>query len=123
MSGADFGGVMRMTDSAGATVALRGAFTISPTATSAEAITNQDGTVDRVVTPMHPQAEITIADKGVDLVALFDGARRNVSIVEDANGRVHLFTAAFMVGRPSVNALNGEVTGLTIAAAAYRKVG
>lgn len=123
MSGQDFGGVMRLTDSAGATVALRGTFTISPSATSAEAITNQDGSVDRIISPVHPAAEITIADKGVDIVALFDGARRNVTIVEQTTGRLHMFTGAFMIGRPQVNALTGEVTGLTIAAASYRRVG
>lgn len=122
MAGADFGGIMRMTDSLGAVVSLRGTFTVSPNAVSAEALTNQDGSVDRVVTPTHPQAEITIADKGVDLVALFEGPRRNVSIIEATNSRVHMFTAAFMVGRPAVNALTGEVTGITIAAESYRKV-
>lgn len=122
MSGADFGGIMRLTDSAGATVALRGNVTINPNRSANEAVTNQDGSPDRVMTPAHPSAEISVADKGVDLVAFFDGARRNFTLVEESTGRIHMFTDAFMIGRPSVNALNGEVTGLTIAATSYRKV-
>lgn len=123
MSGKDFGGVMRLTDSLGAVLSLRGMLNISPNKSANEAVTNQDASVDRIMTPAHPQAEITVANKGADLVAFFDGPRRNVTIVEETTGRIHMFTNAFMVGRPSVNALNGEVTGITIAAADYRPVG
>lgn len=122
MNGADFGGIIRLTDSLGATLSLRGALNIMPNRSSNEAITNQDGTPDRIMTPTHPQAEITVADKGVDLVTFFDGPRRNVTVVEVTTGRIHLFTNAFMIGRPSVNRLNGEVTGIVVAAETYRSV-
>lgn len=122
MNGADFGGVIRLTDSLGATLSLRGTLNVMPNRSANEAMTNQDGSVDRIMTPAHPQAEITVAAKGVDLVTFFDGPRRNVTIVEASTGRIHLFTAAFMTGRPTVNALNGEVTGIIIAAESYRPV-
>ncbi len=122
MAGADFGGVIRIKDSLGATVVCRGTINAMPTDNSSEAITDQDGSVDRVITPSAPEIEIVIADKGVDVVAFFNGARRNVSIIEETNNRVHMMNDAFMAGRPSINVLNGEVTGIRIVASSYRKV-
>lgn len=121
MAGKDFGGVIRIKDSLGASVSLRGTLNISPTDRSAEAITDQDGSVDRVITPSAPEVEIAIADKGVDVVDFFQTGRRNVSIVEETNGRIHLVNDAFMAGRPQVNQLTGEVTGIRIVGSSYRR--
>lgn len=121
MAGKDFGGVIRIKDSLGASVSLRGTLNISPTDRSAEAITDQDGSVDRVITPSAPEVEIAIADKGVDVVDFFQTGRRNVSIVEETNGRIHLVNDAFMAGRPQTNQLTGEVTGIRIVGSSYRR--
>lgn len=123
MAGKDFGGVMRFRDSAGKTKALRGTFTVSPSPYTAEGVVNQDGSPDRVATVTAPRAEIVFADKGVDLAAMMGDARRDVSIIEDFTGVTHLFTDAFYTGDPVTNRMNGEVTGVAIMAAAYRKLG
>ena len=68
MAGSDFGGVIRIKDSLGASVSLRGTLNIQPTDRSAEAVTDQDGSVDRIITPTAPEVEIAIADKAVDVV-------------------------------------------------------
>ncbi len=121
MAGSDFGGVIRIKDSLGASVSLRGTLNIQPTDRSAEAVTDQDGSVDRIITPTAPEVEIAIADKAVDVVEFFNGPRRNVSIVEETNGRIHLVNDAFLAGRPQTNQLTGEVTGLRIVGSSYRR--
>lgn len=123
MAGKDFGGVMKFRDSSGRNMSLRGSFTCYPANSSVEGMTNQDGSPDRIATPTSPRAEITFADKGVDLAALMGDERRDVTIVEEFTGVVHLYTQAFYTGEPASNRLNGEVTGVGIMAEAYRKIG
>lgn len=122
MSGSDFGGIMYFRASTGENVALRGSFTCYPARQSVEGIVNQDGTPDRVITPTAPRAEITFADKDIDLATLMEGERRNVTIIEDTTGVSHLFNDAFYTGEPATNRINGEVTGVGIMAASYRKL-
>lgn len=123
MAGKDFGGVMKFRDSSGRNMSLRGSFTCYPATSTVEGIVNQDGSPDRVATPSAPRAEITFADKGIDLAAMMGDARRDVTIVEDFTGTIHLYTQAFYTGDPASNRLNGEVTGLGIMAESYRKIG
>lgn len=122
MAGKDFGGNMKFRDSSGRNVSLRGAFTVYPSSSSIEGITNQDGSADRIATPSAPRAEIAFADKGIDLAQLMGDERRDVSIVEEFTGAVHLFTEAFYTGEPSTNRLTGEVTGVGIMGSSYRKI-
>jgi cytolysin (calcineurin-like family phosphatase) len=123
MAGKDFGGVMKFRDSSGRNVTLRGNFNVFPATSTIEGVVNQDGSPDRVATPAAPRAEITFADKGIDLAGMMGDARRDVTIVEEFTGVVHLFTQAFYTGEPASNRLNGEVTGVGIMAEAYRKMG
>lgn len=122
MAGKDFGGTMKFRDSSGRNVALRGNFNVFPANSSIEGIVNTDGSPDRVATPTAPRAEITFADKGVDLAGMMGDARSDVTIVEEFTGVMHLFTQAFYTGEPQTNRLNGEVTGVGIMAEAYRKI-
>jgi len=123
MAGKDFGGVMKFRDSSGRNMALRGTFNVFPSSSTVEGVVNQDGSPDRVVTPAAPRAEIVFADKGVDLGTLMGDDRRDVTIVEEFTGAIHLFTQAFYTGEPQSNRLNGEVSGVGIMAASYRKIG
>lgn len=122
MAGKDFGGVMKFRDSSGRNVSLRGAFTCYPSRSTVEGLVNQDGSPDRVATPAAPRAEITFADKGIDLASMMGDARRDVTITEEFTGAIHLFTQAFYTGDPASNRLNGEVTGVGIMAESYRKI-
>lgn len=123
MAGNDFGGRMKFRDSGGRNVSLRGTFTINPANSTVEGMTNQDGSPDRVVTPSAPHADIVFADKNVDLASLMGDERRDVTIVEEFTGALHLFTQAFYTGDPQTNRMNGEVTGVGIMAESYRKQG
>jgi hypothetical protein len=122
MSGNDFGGVMKFRDSAGRNISLRGNFTCYPSTSTVEGIVNQDGSPDRIATPAAPRAEITFVDKGIDLAGMMGDDRRDVTIVEEFTGAIHLFTQAFYTGEPASNRLNGEVSGVGIMAESYRKI-
>lgn len=122
MAGNDFGGVMRFRDSAGRSMSLRGTFTVFPATSTIEGVVNQDGSPDRVATPAAPRAEISFADKGVDLAGIMGDQRRDVTIVEEFTGVLHLFTRAFYTGEPSSNRTNGEVTGVGIMAESYQRI-
>ena len=122
MAGKDFGGVMKFRDSSGRNLSLRGTFTVYPSRSTVEGVVNQDASADRVAAPAAPRAEITFADKGVDLAALMGDARRDVTIVEEFTGVMHLFTEAFYTGEPGSNRLNGEVSGVGIMGESYRRI-
>jgi hypothetical protein len=123
MAGKDFGGTMTFRDSSGRNVSLRGTFTVYPGRFSIEGVTNQDGSADRVATPVSPRAEIVFADKNIDLASLMGDQRRDMTISEEFTGVQHLYTEAFYTGEVASNRVNGEVTGVGIMAEAYRKLG
>ena len=123
MAGNDFGGRMSVRLSGGNTLALRGTFTVMASDQSNEAITNQDNSVDRVGTPIAPRAEVSFKDEGIDFSDVMKAARQNFVITEEFTGVQHHFIRAFFSGEPSINRMNGEVTGLTIVGSTYRKTG
>lgn len=122
MSGQDFGGIITVRLSTGATLPLRGTLNINPARMSAEAQTNDDGSIDRVGTNEPATAEISFADRGLDYDALMRSKRFNITFIEDFAGVTHYFTDAFMTGKPQLNRKTGEVTGLTVNAPKYNKV-
>lgn len=123
MAGKDFGGKITVTSSLGYKLSLRGTISVMPTAQSNEPITNQDGSTDRIMTPVAAQAELNFRDDGGDWNGRMNQPRQNLTIVEEQTGVTHLFTAAFWTGRPSNNRINGEVSGVTIVADYYRRLG
>lgn len=118
--GKDFGGRITVRLSTGQALSLRGTMNMNPSRQSNEAITNQDGSVDRVGTPQPARAEFTFADnKGIDLEALMKSDRFNITFDEEFGKRTHYFTDVFVVGDPQVNRMNGEVSGISIASENY----
>lgn len=117
----DFGGKIRVRLSSGELIPLRGTLSMMTAGVSAEAVTNQDGSVDRTMTPQPRTAEFTFADRGINHDKLMRSDRFNVTFIEDDTGVTHYFTRAFVVGNPAKNRINGEVSGCSIAAEAYRK--
>ena len=123
MAGKDFGGRITVSSSLGYKLSLRGTINVTGTRQSNESITNQNGSTDRIMTPVAPGAELTFADDGGDWNTRMDGPRQNLTIIEEQNGVQHLFTGAFWTGRPSQNRVNGEVSGVQIVADAYTRIG
>lgn len=123
MKGNDFGGRMSVRLSGGGFLSLRGTFSVQRGRQSNEAITNQDGSTDRIGTPTSPRANVVFADSGIDFDALMTAPRQNIVITEEFTGVTHHYISAFFTGDSDNNRINGEVSGLTIVAADYRSTG
>jgi len=123
MAGRDFGGKITVTGSTGYKLSLRGTVTILGAHQSNDAVTNQDGRADRIITPDAPSAELVFADDGLNYDQLLNADRHNVTIVEEKTGVTHMFTSAFWTGKPSANRINGELSSLGIRADYYRRLG
>jgi len=119
--GKDFGGRIQMRLSTGELISMRGTFNITPSRMSTEAVTNQDGSVDRTGTPKAAGFEFNSRDEGIDFDALMRSPRFNVTFEEEFTNVSHYFTDAFMVGDPSINRISGEVTGLSGASEKYNR--
>lgn len=100
-----------------------GDITIMPFNIARTALSNQDGSLAVQAKPKPYSANFTFRKPcGKDWLALFISCGGNITIVEESNGRSHLFTRAVMVGDPQINLTTGEVTGISIAAEDYQEV-
>ena len=122
-NGKDFGGRMSLRLSTGELISIRGTFSVSPTSAEISSVANQDNTVDRISTPMPRRIEFVAADGGWDYEKLMNGPRFDTTIVEELTGVTHYMTGGFLSGRPVVNRLNGELSGLAIEGGAYNRSG
>lgn len=123
MAGRDFGGKITLKGSTGYVISLRGTVNVMPAHQSNDAVTNQDGRADRIITPDAPAAEIVFADDGLSYDTLLNADRHNITVIEEKTGVTHMFTSAFWTGKPNANRLNGEVSQLAIRADHYRRLG
>jgi hypothetical protein len=91
---------------------------------SVEAKANQDGSPCYMVKPMLVSAEITFRrPPGVTWTKTMLLCSINATIVEEDNGRTHLFTGTRLTGDPEDNISSGEVTGLKVEGGTYQLVG
>lgn len=96
---------------------------LMPTNTEVEHEANQDGTPCYKVKPRLYEADIKLRQPcGIVWDDQLKVCKVNATIVEETNGRTHLFTGARVVGRPTQNITSGEVTGLKIAGPQYQVV-
>jgi hypothetical protein len=123
---ADFGGEMRFTVN-GAPLVLRAAFKSEPSNVEIEGGGNQDGSTYRSLKPVGFMAEPAFQDSDVgvatslDWNALLRGGPYNMTLVEDHTRRLCVWTAASFEGKPVVDHQNGEVTGIKIRSATYKR--
>jgi len=123
MAGKDYGGQIRLRLSNGETFSLRGTMTLMTAGRSVEAVVNQDRSTDRVSTLTPYAFEMSFADKGQNMQALMTADRFDATFIEDDAGVSHYYTRAFFTGEPSINRMNGEVTGMSGAAETYVRKG
>lgn len=116
MSKKDFGGKITLRAASGQRFSLRGTLSLETADVSAEAMKNQDGSLDRTFTLKAPKAEISFSDRGYDYDSLLTLDRQNFTFDEEHTGVTYYFTQAFFTGTPTVNRMNGETTGLSIEA-------
>ncbi|WP_128292005.1 phage tail tube protein [Afifella aestuarii] len=120
---ARFGGEIIFSFAGGRKLTMRGDFTVKPAGFSAEAITNQDGSVSQSATLMPHGWEGTFEDAAdLDWEELMRLGDFEVTAREDYTGVSHLFGPGFFVGEPSINRKTGEVSGLSGAHQSYRKI-
>lgn len=84
---------------------------------------NHDGSAAYISKPVLFGAEFTLRQPCG--IVWNDRMRRcsiDAHIIEDDNGRTHIFTGARLTGRPSYNASNGVVSGLKIEGDKYREL-
>ncbi len=99
-----------------------GDFVIDPSLYDVSAEANQDGTASYRLKPKLPGAEIKLRNVGdVDWNAILLQIG-NCTIVEQTNGRTHLFTGTRLVGSAKVNVSTGEVDGLSIMGGTYQRL-
>ena len=117
----DFGGRMTVRLSNGKLISLRGTFNVQSSKYSIEAVTNQDGSLDRNATPVPARVDIAIVDKDVTVDELMTGARLNMTIAEEFSGVTHYLTQGFFTGDPQSNRMTGEITGLGFSSEKYTR--
>lgn len=120
----NFGGHMSVKLSDGTPIVMRaeGDFTIEGTTLSAEAVTNQNGTIDRTLAPKPAKMMCDFKDNNLPVQALMEKTGLNLTVVERVSGVTHLFTDGFFTGTPAANRKTGTITGLVFEAARYRRL-
>lgn len=84
---------------------------------------NQDGSAAYMAKPKLFGAEITFRQPcGLVWNTEMRKCKIDVTIVEEDNGRTHIFSGARITGSPRVNISKGEVSGLRIEGDTYRGI-
>lgn len=96
-----------------------GNFVIDPSTLSSDAIANGDGSAAYIYKPELVGAEMKLRNvDGIDWTSIINRTG-NAQIVEENNGRSHLFTGTRMVGKPALDVSTGEVSGLKLMGGQY----
>lgn len=100
-----------------------GDIVLDPSTREIDARANQDGSTayQMKVKPVGAKVKLRHA-AGIDWDALLLQIG-NCTIVEEDNGRTHLYTGTRLTGKPEVNVSTGEVDGLMIQGGKYLRVG
>lgn len=89
---------------------------IEETNAEAEAVVNQDGSIQRTLKPKPFKIKLTLRDRQGPSIAraLYAAERIDVSAVEKQMKRTVILTAGFATGTPSRNTASGEISGIEI---------
>jgi hypothetical protein len=98
-----------------------GDFVLDPSLYDVESKANYDGSAAFMLKPKLPGCELRLRNVGVDWQAILLQIG-NITIVEQDNGRTHLFTGARLTGTAKVNISTGEVDGLRVEGGRYQKI-
>jgi Phage tail tube protein len=99
-----------------------GTFEIDPSLIEVSADSNYDGSAAYKSKPKLVTCEITLRNiAAVDWQAIMFQSG-NVTIVEEDNGRTHLFSNTRLTGSPKVDLTTGDVKGLKVEGGTYQKV-
>jgi hypothetical protein len=96
---------------------------LSPATFEVSSKANQDGSAAYELKPELVGAEIEFRNVGDVNWAAITQLVGNATIVEQTNGRTHLFTGTRLIGKPDVNLSTGAVAGLKISGGTYQFLG
>lgn len=113
----------------GVAYSARGVITLNPSNMNVSAGVNQDGSVYRTVAPKARTAEITfdrfVDNDGVPLKwaeNIMEQVNLGITFVEQDGGLTHILSGGFFTGEPTMDTSTGEVSGLGLAAEAYKTI-
>lgn len=121
----DFGGIMRFTVG-GSPIELRAQFTHDLSPFEIDGGANQSGSTYRTIKPTGYVIEMTFEDADdVDMEAVVLGGPYNCTLVEESTRHMFTWTGASFEGKPKVDRMTGEITGLTarVPSRGYKRVG
>jgi len=122
----DFGGEMRFTFNSNPLI-LRAKFDSEPSSVEIDGGANQDNSTYRTLKPTGYVFEPTFQDNApnvatsLDWEAILRGGPYNISLIEDSTGRLYTWTNAYFEGKPRVDHMTGEVSGIKGRAASFKK--
>jgi hypothetical protein len=121
---ADFGGLIKLRLPDGRNLSLRGSVTHMPGRMTYAKVANTDGTLDRTATFEGYEASFSYSNRqlsgaeiGIDALMELSGV--TVTVMYDTEKVDRTFSGASFLGRPSVDDMTGEVTGVTLQAEAF----
>lgn len=120
----DFGGIMRFTVG-GSPIELRAQFTHDLSPFEIDGGANQSGSIYRTLKPTGYVIDVTFEDSdGVDVEAVILGGPYNCTLVEESTRHMFTWTGASFQGKPRVDRMTGEITGVTarVPAGGFRRV-
>lgn len=113
----------------GVAYSARGVITLNPSNINVSPGANQDGSVYRTVAPKVRTAEITfdrfVDNDGVPLKwaeNIMEQVNLGITFVEQDGGLTHILTGGFFTGEPTMDTSTGEISGLGLAAEAYKTI-
>lgn len=118
------GGLIKFRLPTGSNLAIRGSVTRNPARMSSEAVVNTDGSVDRNHTMQGYRFAMSFADKDqngnpVDVEALMGFDKVDFTFLHDTEGVDYYFGRAVLIGDPQIDAMTGELSGITGVAETY----
>lgn len=102
----------------------KGTVTVRPTLISRDAEAGSNGKMVGTIKPELAEADIVLANLcDADPIEFFDpNCDANYTFYEKDRGIRHLYTGAMVTGRPEIDTLTGEVSGMTVKSDKYAKL-
>lgn len=123
----DFGGLIKFRLPDGRNVTVRGSVTHMPTRFSSDKIANHDGTLDRTITPKGYGFSLSCSNRAVDgdeldWESIMGITGVTLTFLHDSERIDRAYTGAFLYGDVSIDAMTGEVTGISGASEGYQAI-
>lgn len=123
MADSQFGGRVSITAGGLKLSPTDAAIKLKTSQVSKEAKANQDGSACYMLKAVLQSAEFSFRRPlGVDWTTLMLQGAVDVTIVEEDNGRTHLFSGTQFTGDPDESLTDGEVTGLKAEGGRYTRI-